>query len=182
MYCFSCMKNACPFPAWRGINQFRTIFGGALVCRSSSKLSRSPGDRPKNTTYWGISKQTCCLYCINPKASSPCQVSMRPAPPKPREVRFATDTLFLSPPPSPPSFIPGAFTGVSGAWCCCARRWGTGMNPACSWPPRTENQGRPPLAQITPMWEIERGAHCGWAQSLGEPVPWYKLEKKPSFL
>ena len=145
MYCFSCMKNACPFPAWHGINQFRTIFGGALVCRSSSKLSRSLGDRSKNTTYWGISKQTCHPCCIDPEAFSSRQVSMSPAPPRPRELRFTTDSLLLS--PSPPSFFPRAFTEVLGAWCCCARTWGTGINPTWSWPPRTEKQGRLPLAQ-----------------------------------
>ena len=32
------MKNARPIPSWHGINQFKTIFGGALVCRSSNKL------------------------------------------------------------------------------------------------------------------------------------------------
>ena len=74
------MKNACPFPAWRGINQFKTIFGGALVCRSSSKLSRSLGDRPKNPTYWRISKQTCRHHCISPEASFPCEVSLSPSP------------------------------------------------------------------------------------------------------
>lgn len=80
MYCFSCMKNACPFPAWHGINQFRTIFGGALFCRSSSKFARSLGDRPKNTTYWRISKQTCHHCCIDPGAFSSWQVSVSPAP------------------------------------------------------------------------------------------------------
>lgn len=165
MYCFSCMKNACPFPAWHGINQFRTIFGGALVCRSSSELLRSLGDRPKNTTYWGISKQTCCHHCMEPEDSSPCQVSMSPAPPRPRELRFATNRLFLSP-PSSPSFFPRVPIELSGAWCCCARSWGTGIKPTWFWPPRTENQGRPTLAQITPVWEIEKGVPCGWAQTL----------------
>lgn len=155
MYCFSCMKNAYPFPAWHGINQFRTIFGGALVCRSSSELSRSLGDRSKNTTYWGISKQTCPRRCIGPEALSPQQVSVSLAPLRPRELRFSADSLPLS--PSPPSFFLRAFTEVSGAWCCCARTWGTGMNPPWSWPPRTEKQDRLPLAQITLVWGTEKG-------------------------
>lgn len=76
------MKNACPFPAWRGINQFKTIFRGALVCRSSSELSRSLGDRPKRPTYWRISKQACRHHGLSPEASFPCEVSVSPSPSK----------------------------------------------------------------------------------------------------
>ena len=76
------MKNACPFSAWRGINQFKTIFGGAPVCRSSSELCRSLGDRPKNTTSRSISKQTCRHHGISLEASFPCKVNVSPSPSK----------------------------------------------------------------------------------------------------
>lgn len=104
------MKNACPFPAWRGINQFKTIFGGALVCRSFSERLCPRGDGPKSTTYWGISKQTCRHHCVNPEAPSLCEVSLSPAPLRLREPKFATDSLLLSPP-----FSSRAFTEVSSA-------------------------------------------------------------------
>lgn len=64
------MKNACPSCAWRSINQFKTIFGGVPIFRSSTKLSRSPGDRLPNTTYCRISKQTCCHHCSSPEAGA----------------------------------------------------------------------------------------------------------------
>lgn len=119
------MKNACPFPAWCGINQFKTIFGGAPVCRSSSEPSRSPGDRPKNTTPQSISKQACCHHCISPEASFPCKGNVSPSSSKTQNTKICYRyPSSPSPSLSPPFLFPRALTEASETWYCCLRSLG----------------------------------------------------------
>ena len=105
-------------------------------------------------------------------------------PSEAKEVKFATDSLLLSPSFSP-SFFSRALTEVSGAAVLGAE--GTGMNPTWFWPPKTKNQDRATTGSNNSCVENGKNvsppggfSHLTLSFGVGALV-WIRKEKKALF-